>query len=347
MKEVDYLVVGLGVAGVSFCEQLERGNKSYVVFDAYNSPATEVSGGVFNPVVLKRFTPVWNAQEFCANAVKFYHSLSAKLQVELITDLPVWRIFYNVEEQNDWMVASDRLELSNFLSSEILKNLNANIKAPYGFGKVLGSGKIFPKQLLTSYREYLQNSAKLVSEAFDYSQLSEVNGKIRYQNYSATRILFCEGAKVIANPFFKNELLIGNKGEYIVISAPNLKLGVLLKGSMFVIPLGNDLYKVGATFAREDYSTHATDKARDEIVLKLQKMIQCDFEVVDQIAGVRPTTKDRKPLLGVFTDHPNMVFFNGLGTRGLMMAPTLAGWLYNSLERNTPLPKEVDINRFN
>ena len=347
MKEIDYIIVGLGIAGITFSEQLEKHSKSFVVFNAPSTPATEISGGVFNPVVLKRFTPVWNAQEFSINALQFYKKLALKFKIELVEEMPVWRIFNSVEEQNNWMVASDKIALSSFLSSEVIKNTNTCINAPFGFGGVHGSGRIFPKVMLSTYKKFLLEKDQYIPEAFNYDKLSErKDGKLHYQDYSATKIVFCEGARVIDNPFFKKELLIGNKGEYLYIKAPDLKLLVLLKGSMFIIPVGNDIYKVGATYSRDDYSTNATSEAKEQIVTKLKKMLHCDFEVIDQVAGIRPTVKDRKPLLGVLPENPNKAFFNGLGTRGLMMAPTLAQYLYEFLEEGKTLSSEVDINRF-
>ena len=42
-----------------------------------------------------------------------------------------------------------------------------------------------------------------------------------------------------------------------------------------------------------------------------------------------------------------MYVLNGLGTRGVLVAPAMAEALYNSIENDTPLPEEIDINRFN
>ena len=40
MKEADYIIVGLGIAGITFCEQLERYGDSFVVFDTAEESAT-------------------------------------------------------------------------------------------------------------------------------------------------------------------------------------------------------------------------------------------------------------------------------------------------------------------
>lgn len=352
MREVDYLIVGLGIAGISFCEQLEKHGKSYLVIDSGVNTATKISGGVFNPVVLKRFTMAWKAKEEMGKCMLFYKKLSMKLNVPIVQETTVLRILNSVQEQNDWIVASDRLELSAFLDSKILKNENPTINAPFGFGKVKVAGRISPSGLLKSYRNYLEERNVLVSETFDHAKLSAEKTVIHYKDIVAGKIIFSEGIGGLKNPCFPKgpfkggkAFFIPNKGEYVIIKAPELKLKTLLKGPVYIIPLGSDLYKVGASYKREDSSLNITEESKEIVLEKLRKMIVCDFEVVSQEAGIRPTTKDRRPLLGSLANSPKIVFFNGLGTHGIMNAPFLAEILYNHLENGQALPEEMDIKR--
>jgi len=353
MQEIDYIIVGLGIAGISFCEQLERNNKRFIVFDAGDTTSTLVSAGVINPVVLKRFTPVWNAKLHVNSSLKFYRDLSKKLACPLLEEIPMFRIFKSIEEQNNWMVASDKNELSDFLYPEIIKNKNPHIHAPFGFGKVNHTGTINTSLLISSYKDYLLKNNKLITEVFDYKKLKEVVGKIYYKEFQSSKVIFSEGASVRLNPFFPpppisggKHLLIPNKGEYIIINAPRLQLKAMLKSSLFIIPLGDDLYKVGATYSREDHSINTTKEAREELSSKLTKIISCNFTIVDQVAGIRPTTRDRRPFLGTLKESERNVFFNGLGTRGITSAPSLAKELYLYLENGEPLDKEIDISRY-
>ncbi len=355
MKELDYIVVGLGIAGVSICEQLEKNNKRFVVFDKGNYTSTIVSAGLINPVVLKRFTPVWNASNHISSSILFYKTLSEKLNIPLFEDMPMLRIFKSNEEQNNWMVASDKNDLSSFLHPEIIININPNINAPFGFGKVKSTGKIDTVLLINSYKKYLKKSNCLMNDSFNYKQLQQEENRIVYDNYIAKKIIFSEGYATKDNPYFPKEiinnknlsekLILPNKGEYLIIKSPELQLNAMLKTTLFIIPLGDNLYKVGATYDREDESTYTTNNAKKELVIKLKKIINCPFEVVDQVAGIRPTTRDRRPFLGTLKETENIIFFNGLGTRGITSAPSLAELLYQHIENKKPLPKDVDIKR--
>ena len=44
--------------------------------------------------------------------------------------------------------------------------------------------------------------------------------------------------------------------------------------------------------------------------------------------------------------YKNIYILNGLGTRGVMIGPYIANQLFNFIENEVPLEKEVDINRF-
>jgi glycine oxidase len=356
VREVDYIVVGFGIAGLCFAEQLENHNKSFIVIDSELNTSTKISGGVFNPVVLKRFTIAWKANEHSIESLEFYRYIAKKLSKSFLKETAVLRILSSVEEQNNWTVASDKNELSPFLYPDILQNDNSCIEASFGFGRVKHTARIEPSYLLSSYKEYLQKENRSCTETFDYGKLidqfsedtSETGNEypIRYGDISAKRIVFSEGFGAIHNPYFPKSYLIANKGEYLIIRAPSLKLDDILKGPVFIIPLGDQLFKVGATYARDIDSYHTTTNARNQICRKLEKMITCDYKVISQVAGVRPTTKDRRPLLGKLPESPNKAFLNGLGSHGILGAPFLSKILYEHLENDVELPKEMDIQRW-
>ena len=346
MKHVDYIVVGIGIAGISFCEQLKAHNKTFVVFDNASQKSSTVAGGLYNPVVLKRFTSVWKSKEQLDLALPLYAQIERELQVKLDYKIPVYRKFASLEEQNDWFSASDKPLLSKFLSTEIIKNNSTYIDAPFGFGKVLETGRIDVKTMVRAYKTDLLNKGVLIELPFDYETLSVDSNKLSYDSITTTNIVFSEGYGITKNPYFKNLPLNPAKGELLIIHAPDLKIDYVLKSGVFLIPLGADRYIVGATYEWKDLSNEVSLKAKEVLLSKLRKLISCPFEVVDQVAGVRPTVKDRRPLVGQHETHKNIFVLNGLGTRGVMIGPYVAKQLYNFIENKMPLEKDIDITRF-
>ncbi len=343
---VDYIIVGIGLAGISFCEQLKANNKSFIVFDNKSQQSSTVAGGLYNPVVLKRFTSVWKSKEQLDIALPMYKSLEDELQVKLDYKIPVYRKFASLEEQNDWFAASDKPMLAEYLSTDIVKNKNESIKASFGFGKVLKTGRIDVKTLIEAYKSNLLKNNSYVEEAFNYDDLKVDNKTIQYKNIESKYIVFAEGFGVVKNPYFSQLPLVPTKGELLIIHAPQLKIDYVLKAGVFLIPLGDDLYIVGATYEWDDTTHIITEKAKEELLSKLDKLISCTYKVVSQVAGIRPTVKDRRPLVGQHQDYENMYVLNGLGTRGVIIGPYVAKRLFNFIENKIPLEKEIDIKRF-
>ncbi|MNY56347.1 hypothetical protein D3C86_1924180 [compost metagenome] len=62
--------------------------------------------------------------------------------------------------------------------------------------------------------------------------------------------------------------------------------------------------------------------------------------------GFRPTVKDRRPILGRHAQRSNLYVFNGLGARGILNGCYFSKTLFDYIENNIPLPKEISIDRF-
>jgi glycine oxidase len=344
--EVDFIVIGNGLAGISFSEQLRVHQKSFVVFDNASQRSSTVAGGLYNPVVLKRFTPVWKSKEQLQIALEMYAAIESEFNIKIDYKIPVLRKFASSEEQNDWFSASDKSMLSEFLSTNLVKNHNLSIDAPYGFGEVLQTGRIDVIKLMETYKAFLLQERQFFETAFLYDELKILNDGFQYFDIKSKYIVFTEGYGIKKNKFFKDLPLIGTKGELLTIHAPDLKLDYVLKSAVFIIPLGNDLYKIGSTYNWTDRSDNVTKEAKEELLSKLNRFINCSYKVVDQVAGIRPTVKDRRPIVGRHAQHKNMYVLNGLGTRGVMIGPYVAKQLFDFIENGIPLDKEIDLKRF-
>lgn len=344
---VDYIVVGLGLAGIAFAEQLVRHNKTFLVYEDDSQTSSMVAGGVYNPVILKRFTPVWNATSQLEKALPFYTALEQKLGIQLDTKFSTRKAFKSIEDQNNWFAASDKPLLSRYMNPKILRETLTGVVGDFGFGEVYETGRIDTRKLVHAYRAYLENMNAITYERFQYSELTIGENRLEYKNVNARKIVFAEGYGIVHNPYFRHLPLNEAKGELITIHAPELQIDFLLKSTLFVLPLGEDHYKVGATFNWKDKTSDPSEDGRNELVEKLKNVITVPYTIVDQTSGIRPTVKDRRPMVGCHTDHKNIAVLNGLGTRGVMIAPTVAENLYEHLENDMPLDPEIDCARFN
>jgi len=344
--KLDYIIVGLGLAGLAFAEQLIKANKSFVVFEDSSQTSSLVAGGVYNPVILKRFTPVWNAKEQLQIALPFYEDLEHKFQTTFDYKFQTKKVFKSIEDQNNWFAALDNLKLIDFLDTDLDHQKKEGIVAEFGFGNVKQTGRIDTKKLVDIYRAYLEKRTLIKFDQFNHQLIKFYPNHLSYEDIDASRIVFCEGFGMRENIFFNYLPLNEVKGELITIYAPKLKIDFQLKSTLFVLPLGDDVYKVGATFNWSDKTSNPSKEGREELIEKLEKVINVPYKILSQTAGIRPTIKDRRPLVGTQPAFPNLAILNGLGTRGVMIAPTMAKALFNYLEKGEELDPEIDIKRF-
>ncbi len=344
--KVDYFIVGLGLAGVAFCEQLRKANKTFLVFDNASQQSSLVAAGMYNPVILKRFTEVWMADEQLDLAIPYYKELEQLLDVKLDYTLKLYRRFASIEEQNTWFTATDKPKLEPYMSTTLVPNTNSQIDAPFNLGEVYHAGRVDTVALISNYKAYLESQSQILSEGFQYNGLQIESETLHYANHEAKHIVFCEGFGLKQNPFFNHLPLDGNKGEVLTLKVPDLKIDYVVKSSVFIMPNTTDEYYVGATYNRFDKTNLPTEKGKDELISKLKTFLKAPFSEVNHKAGVRPTVKDRRPLVGTHTEYKNIHILNGLGSRGVMISPYASKQLFNYIENKQPLNPEIAIERF-
>jgi glycine/D-amino acid oxidase-like deaminating enzyme len=343
---LDYLIVGSGLAGISFAETALQHQKNILIIDNQSQNASLIAGGLYNPVILKRFSEVWQAEQQLVVLDSFYQKLESKLQIKVDYKIPILRKFFSIEEQNNWFAASDNKMLAPFLSLDLVTTKYHGINSPFNYGQVLQTGYVDTKLLLNAYKKYLLDHNLLLEETFDYHSIQFFDDGVQYKNTKAKQIIFAEGFGLHTNPFFNYLPLDGTKGELFIIKAPNLNLEVIINTSVFILPLGNDLFKVGATYNWQDKTSNPSEEGRTELLARIYEILDCEFEIIAHFAGVRPTVRDRKPLVGTHPQFSRLHILNGLGTRGVMLGPSMAIALFELIEHQKPLDKVIDIKRY-
>ncbi len=346
MKEFDFIIVGGGLAGLTFAETLLQNNKSFVLFSDNTWRSSRVAAGLYNPLIIKRYKPLQDAVEQIEFLRKFYGEAETRFEAKFHYENSTLRKFVSTAEQNEWFEHCDKPQLQEILSTQLLANSIGGIESPFQFGVVNFTGYVDTDTFISAFHEYLANLDRFRAESFAYSDLTISSVDISYQNIKAKHIVFAEGYGVNSNPFFKFVTVPGTKGEGITIEAPALELKQIINSGVFILPLGNNRFKVGATYEWTDKTEKTTAEARIELIERLKHVITCNFTVIDQWAGVRPTTPDRKAIVGTHPDFPQLHILNGLGTRGVMLGPSMSKLLYESIYKKTTIPQALNVDRF-
>lgn len=344
--KVDYLIIGAGIAGLSFARECQLQNKSFLIIDNQKRTSSKIAGGMFNPVVLKRFTSIWESKSQLDIAYEFYPLIEKELGMVFFHKMSIFRKFASIEEQNNWFLAADHPSTSEFINPKIRFDQFHEINSEYGFGEVFDTGYLDVGGYVQAYQKWLLDLNLLKYKEFNYDDVVHSSEYVIWKDIKAQSLVFAEGFSMIHNPFFNYLPLDGTKGELLYVKIPNLKLNEIVKSGVFIIPVGNDIYKVGATYNWQDKSDIKTEDAREELINGLKSITNCSFEIVEHFAGIRPTVKDRRPLIGRHYLHEHIYLLNGLGTRGVLLGPYLAKKLFAFIEDDVALDPNVDVKRY-
>jgi glycine oxidase len=347
ISKFDYLITGQGLAGTILAHQLlSQGRSICIIDDPSLSSTSKVAGGLFNPVVFKRLVKSWMADEQLSAAEAFYGKMEVLLGESFFYRKELLKIFAEEQEITLWNKKREE-EVGKYLSPvHDSSDLSLAIEAPMGYASVSGAGYVDVLAFLNSSREYFRSLNLLVEEKFDHTLLKINSGTVTYKTLEAPRILFCEGHLAAANPWFSWMPFNLAKGEVLTVKIPGYERNDVVNKGVFILPIGNGLFKVGATFAWDKLDETPTEAAKDDLVQRLKKVLKLPFEIVDHKAGIRPTVINRRPLIGVHPVHSELAMFNGMGSKGVMIAPLFSEHFIAHLQTGIPLNPEVDIRRF-
>lgn len=274
--------------------------------------ASRVAAGLVNPVTGKNFSVSWRLAEFLPEAEAFYARVGGLLGKTLWFPLPVWRLVGEkewakvegkLEEARPWIVAVEE-EVPGWRAAVVLK----------------GGGRVATREFCEGTRLYFAGKKGLLQDA--------------------AAMLWCEGAAgLIAGRLGGHRCA---KGEILTLRAAGWREDrILIGGGGWLVPLGDGIFKAGSTYVwdRLDDVPTAAGRARVEEIARL--LGGPDFEVIGHEAGVRPIVRKSQPVIGPLKD--GRIVFNGLGSKGSLYAPGVAGRLAAWLANETDIEPGLDV----
>lgn len=340
----DYLIVGQGLAGSCVALQLLKQGKRILVIDQYNEhAATQVAAGLFNPITGRLMAKTWKADVLFPYLHEFYRAAELFTGERFFYSMPVYRPFISIEEQNEWMGKSARADLAAYIETvEVTSAERTLVKNPYGGLTLKQCGYLDTMKFTHAVRKHLLQQDALLDQMFDETALTFTEQGVEYGKIRTGRIIFCQGVAALSGKLFSWLPIRSLKGETLTLQTDQ-HISMIYNRGVYVVP---DIWKVGATYQANDLTPEVTSLARLELTEKLDALISFPYQIVNQSWGMRPTTPDRKPILGPHPEQSKAVIFNGLGTKGVSLAPYFSGVLTDWLENKAPINKEVDIERY-
>jgi glycine/D-amino acid oxidase-like deaminating enzyme len=323
--DLPILIVGQGIAGsVLALAFAEYGITFRVVEQVGFSRSSAVAAGLFNPVVFKRLTEGWRAFEAVEKAKAFYRIAEQTTQSSFLNLDGILRVHGSDDERRMWSAKRENHIWSRVLGeSSRDSGIMSGLHAPFGAAHIVEAGFIHPQLFLDAVKTYLDSQMLVYDEAFIHSKVNYNHAGIIWNGQLYKAIVFCEGTAIAKNPYFDSAVLKPAKGEVLIIEAPELPQRVF-NGKVYGVPIGNGRFRVGATYEWDAPHAEPTQAKYDELHEQLCRLVKVPFRVVGHEAGIRPSSPSRRPFFINSASEKRIFAFNGLGTKGVLLAPMLA-----------------------
>jgi glycine oxidase len=214
------LIVGLGLAGINLCHQLEKQGRSFVVIDPCPRQSSSlIAGGIYNPIVIKRKMKTWKADTLFPVLVDAYREMENMLGNQfLVHDFPILKPISSVSELDEWQAAIDQGAVQPFVDT-VIRSAPKGPFSPSVIGHVLiqHSGFLRTDEAIGAYREHLRTTERLMVEKLDFEKFAMDGAAVRYGYLTADRVIFCEGRHISDNPYFNWLPMRPTKGQMLTV----------------------------------------------------------------------------------------------------------------------------------
>ncbi len=300
------------------------------------------AAGLYNPITGRKMLKTWRVDDFFLDLESKYQELESLLKQKFVYPKPIYRPFRTIEDQNDWQGKNLDDGDDNYVAELRTISLGIdNILDPHGGILIKKSGYVNLPVLLNAFKNYLINKGIYLEELFDFSEMDEGDEVLEYKQWSAKNIIFSEGSA--KSGLFDDLPFRPVRGEIIDIAC-DLDTRYIINQGVWMIPKG-DFFTVGSTYDHKTLTYHPQPQGIENIKERLGKIFSGEYRVINERAGVRPATLDRKPYIGFHKKIRTVGIFNGFGTKGVSLSPYFAKHFADVLDKSEELQQEINVER--
>jgi len=328
------LVIGQGLAGTLFSHvALQRGWDCHVM-DAGLPSASSVAAGMFNPMSFRRIVEVWDAQAHLDILKATMDDFSAILNAPFLHLLPIRKRLANADYAALW---NEKCSEFPWISPVQFQDGVAH------YGTVTGGGWVNLQSLIPLWRHHLNNSGRFEKRSFDVSD----------DTAEWDAVVDCRGMALRDAPAGTPLDLRANRGEILTVecaleSNPSpVPQDLILNFGKWTLPIAPNLWRLGASYEWHKEDFESTPETAEYLHDALENELGSSANLKTRLhqVGLRPVSRDRRPIVGPMPGRPGWYVFNGLGTRGVLIGPKWAKNLADQIEGISQTPAVVDPYR--
>lgn len=337
-NEYDLLIVGQGLAGSLLAiELINRGQRLMVIDNQHIGSSTQVAAGLINPVTGHRLNITENFELYSGKAREFYRQVESQFGEHVFQDVDQIRRINNAGQAD---YCSKRLQQDEYQNLLFRTSDSDFSKNEFGSVSVKQTAVVNTKELLAHCMHWLKGKGAYTALKLDYAMLKVGESYFGYGAIKAKRVVFCEGYQAIHNPWLKDLPFKLAKGEILTVNTDKPVRKMLSWGN-WLVPSQDGLAKLGSNFAWNDLNLEPSNGIKQKLLASLHDNTNMRGKVIAHEVGIRPTTTQRKPFVGKLNNLENAYCFNGLGSKGCLIAPYYCGLLADHLLEDRELPTEV------
>lgn len=330
MSAPDYVIAGQGIAGSVFAlSAIERGLTVQVVDPEETITCSRIAAGLMNPLSGPRLALGENEEALWFTARAFYRRWEETLGVSFFKERPILRLFTDPAQASAW---TKRLRDPRYDPWHEPLPEEWERCAPFGGFTTKRCGRLDPVAFLDATRAWLQGRG-----AYRRGSIDAEDG---------AAIVWCIGHFARGHGPFQEIPLRPARGSILTLRAPGFREERILHAGKWLLPLGQGVFRAGSSYEWDPADSLPSRRAREEIAAFASQWIGPDWTLLQEEAAIRPMARQGRPILGPHPRDPRQILFNGLGSRGAMLAPWHAGRLLDHLAEGTAPTGELDLARF-
>lgn len=342
-EQWDAIIVGQGLAGTTLAWHLQEAGQKVLLLDSCNAvTSSKIAAGLITPITGQRMVLSSRYDEFLSLARPFYRRIEQHTKQVFFHDRTAQRIFKSDTERTNWaMRAKQSAYQSHLVNPQPDPLTNPGIADASDGGFAMKTAQLDVAAYLEASRSVLHWERMTLDWKRDVTFSSD---GVSVGPHLARLIVSCEGFAATRNPHFSNVSFNAAKGDiltvrfYLPVPPASIHRGIWLAPTP-----DPEIFLVGSTYNWEQLDEEPETSARSQIECKLKELIQVPYTVLDHRAAVRPIVRNASPLIGHHPTQDRLAYFNGLGSKGSLLAPWYAHCLSDHLVNNAAIPKEMDI----
>ncbi|QJW91334.1 FAD-binding oxidoreductase [Spirosoma taeanense] len=344
---IDFLIVGQGVAGSALAWTLDQRGCSLLVADAPGLPsASSVAAGIVNPLTGRKLVRTWKADELFPFLHQFYTDTEQALGVQFFHPRTIYRPFRSEAEKMAYLTLTADPDIQRYIQKEVDNELYKDfINNSFGGIEVTQAGWLDLGEYVRVIKGYFIKKNQYYEGIITPDELTIKAHNVTWNGLTINKVIFCDGVQARQNPLFDWLPYNPVKGQILTALVDQYPITAIVNQGVFILPIRRGLVRIGATYSWHDLDWQTTDEGREFLHSKVRAVLKVPYQIVAQQAGIRPSTKDRRPFIGLHPSHPAVGIFGGMGTKGVSLAPYLAEQFARHLLDGEELEPEANISR--